>query len=118
MAARISDRFWRFGPNAPQKQGATRGADGDRKHVGAELVSSSDELGTTQGRQAAPSERLAHDSGLGVEASLAVAIERASAAGRWDVVAQLAGELHARRASIADVISLEKARHTRRRARS
>jgi hypothetical protein len=33
----------------------------------------------------------------GVEAALAVALERASAAGRWDVVAQLARELEARR---------------------
>jgi len=33
----------------------------------------------------------------GIDVALAIALERASAAGRWDVVGQLAKELEARR---------------------
>lgn len=49
-----------------------------------------------------------------VEASLAGALDRASAAGRWDVVAQLARELEARRlASTPNVVSLDAAERRR-----
>jgi hypothetical protein len=44
--------------------------------------------------------------GSPVEDMLARAIERASAAGRWDVVAQLARELEARRLRSADIADL------------
>jgi hypothetical protein len=43
-----------------------------------------------------------------VEAALAKALEGATAAGRWDVVSQLAGELEARRlARMGNVVSLD-----------
>jgi propanediol dehydratase large subunit len=41
-----------------------------------------------------------------VEDRLAVALERASAVGRWDVVAQLARELEAKRLAMAGVTGL------------
>lgn len=41
-----------------------------------------------------------------IEDVLAVALERASAAARWDIVAQLARELEARRLSAAGVAEL------------
>jgi hypothetical protein len=41
-----------------------------------------------------------------VEEALAFALARASAAGQWAVVAQLARELEARRLEAADVVSL------------
>jgi hypothetical protein len=50
-------------------------------------------LGDTSGHGAAATLPLSE----GVETALARALERASAAGRWDVVAQLARELEARR---------------------
>ena len=43
---------------------------------------------------------------VGVEGAIAMAIAQASAVGRWDVVAQLARELEARRLSAAGVRSL------------
>ena len=50
-----------------------------------------------------------------VEAALAVALDRASAAGEWGAVAQLARELEARRtAPVAPVVDLAKARGRRR----
>lgn len=53
--------------------------------------------------------------GQSLDDVLAVAIERASAAGRWDVVAQLARELEARRHEAAgNVVAIDP---TRRRAR-
>jgi hypothetical protein len=42
----------------------------------------------------------------GVEDALAGAIAQAAAAGRWDIVAQLARELEARRLGVAGVIKL------------
>jgi hypothetical protein len=42
-----------------------------------------------------------------VEAALAEALRGATAAGKWDVVAKLAGELEARRRARADVPSLD-----------
>jgi hypothetical protein len=50
----------------------------------------------------------------GVEDLLAVAIARACAAGRWDIVAQLARELEARRLAASGVATLNDARRTRR----
>jgi ApbE superfamily uncharacterized protein (UPF0280 family) len=41
-----------------------------------------------------------------IEDALATAIAEASKAGRWDIVAQLARELEARRLSAADVTNL------------
>jgi hypothetical protein len=50
--------------------------------------------------------------GDAVEAALAKAIDRASAAGRFDVVALLAGELQARRLAREGVVALDaKRRH-------
>jgi hypothetical protein len=43
------------------------------------------------------SEALSHDSIDAVEAALASALEKATSAERWDLVAQLASELQARR---------------------
>jgi hypothetical protein len=48
-----------------------------------------------------------------VEEALVKAIGEASAAGRWDVVAQLARELEARRSARADVIDLAARRRLR-----
>jgi hypothetical protein len=49
-----------------------------------------------------------------VEAALATALEGATAAGRWDVVAQLARELEARRlARVANVVTLPTERRRR-----
>lgn len=48
-----------------------------------------------------------------VEAALADALTRASAAGQWDVVGTLARELQARRQARTDVIDLEAARRRR-----
>jgi hypothetical protein len=50
-----------------------------------------------------------------MEASLALALERASAVGRWDVVTQLAGELQARRLAGAPVVNLDEERVRRAR---
>jgi hypothetical protein len=54
-----------------------------------------------------PSESLAPSS---VEDALARALDGAAAAGRWDVVAQLARELEARRLAAAGVQKLEPAK--------
>jgi hypothetical protein len=48
------------------------------------------------------------------EASLASALDRAAAAGQWGIVAQLAGELEARRLFVTEVTSIEEARARRR----
>jgi site-specific DNA recombinase len=48
--------------------------------------------------------------GDAVEAALAAAIAGATAAGQWAIVAQLAGELEARRLAKANVVSLDAAR--------
>jgi hypothetical protein len=47
------------------------------------------------------------------EDALALALARASAAGRWDVVATLASELQARRLAAAGVPALDQARARR-----
>jgi hypothetical protein len=48
----------------------------------------------------------------GIDAALATALVQAAAAGRFDVVAQLARELEARRLTRAgNVVRLERARH-------
>jgi hypothetical protein len=49
-----------------------------------------------------------------VEAALADALTKASAAAQWDVVARLAGELEARRKARAGVVDLVAARAKRR----
>ena len=48
-----------------------------------------------------------------VEAALADALTRASAAGQWDVVTTIARELQARREARANVVDLEIARKNR-----
>lgn len=49
-----------------------------------------------------------------VELALANALEQATAAGRWDVVAQLASELEARRIARAEnVVALRRVRQER-----
>jgi len=48
-----------------------------------------------------------------VEAALIRALDRASDAGRFDVVAQLAGELHARRLAREGVAALDASRRRR-----
>ncbi|MEB2314100.1 MAG: hypothetical protein OZ921_15280 [Sorangiineae bacterium] len=48
--------------------------------------------------------------GDAVEAALAEALHAATAAGRWDVVRQLAGELEARRRARAGIVSLAERR--------
>jgi hypothetical protein len=48
-----------------------------------------------------------------VEDALALALARASAGGRWDIVAQLAKELEARRLAAAGVASLADGRAKR-----
>jgi hypothetical protein len=72
------------------------------------------------GARSDPSERLAHplahpsDPALAIELALSTALERASAAGEWAVVAKLAGELEARRrAQVSSVVNLEEARSRR-----
>jgi hypothetical protein len=50
----------------------------------------------------------------GVEAALAKALEGATAAGRWDVVSQLARELEARRLASSGAIDLACERARRR----
>ncbi len=59
--------------------------------------------------------RSAEPPALDVDQALAVALERASAAGEWSVVATLAGELQARRLAAAGVPELgaERARRGR-----
>jgi hypothetical protein len=49
-----------------------------------------------------------------VEAALAKALEQAAAAGRFDIVALLAGELQARRLARAGVVALNAKRSQRR----
>lgn len=51
-----------------------------------------------------------------VEAALADALEKASAAGQWDVVATLARELQVRRQSRAHVVQFDQERARRNRA--
>lgn len=51
---------------------------------------------------------------LSVENALAMAIERASKAERWDVVAQLARELEARRLAATGAIDLDVERERRK----
>jgi hypothetical protein len=51
---------------------------------------------------------------LSVEDALALALARASVAGEWSVVAQLARELEARRLAAADVVRLDDERARRR----
>jgi hypothetical protein len=50
-----------------------------------------------------------------VEAALATALELAAKAGRFDVVATLAGELNARRLARANVAKIDEARRKRER---
>ncbi len=45
-----------------------------------------------------------------IEAALAMALEKATAASRWDVVAQLVGEIKTRREARLQVVSLDDAR--------
>jgi len=57
--------------------------------------------------------RVSADEPATVEGRLALALERASAAGAWDVVAALATELRERRLAAAGVVGLESARARR-----
>jgi hypothetical protein len=63
-------------------------------------------IGPTSGPSAGPA-------GDDVEAALAKALEQAAAAGRFDVVALLAGELQARRLARSDVVALDAKRRQR-----
>jgi hypothetical protein len=83
------------------------GEGGIRTREKSGLGSSSDVLGTTQRSRVVPSARVADGIGHSVETSQAHAIERASAAGEWGLVAQLAIELQARRVAVAEVLSLD-----------
>ena len=49
-----------------------------------------------------------------LEDALAASIARASDAGRWDIVAQLAWELEARRLAASGIVTLNEARRARR----
>jgi hypothetical protein len=89
------------------------GEGGIRTREKSGLGSNSDALGTTQRSRVVPSAQAAESAGHRVETSLALAIEHASAAGEWDIVAQLATELEARRVAVASVVSIDEAR-TRR----
>jgi hypothetical protein len=65
--------------------------------------------------EAVLSRSLASDPETTVEAWLALALERESAVGRWDVVAQLAGELQARWLAAAPLVNLDEERTRRAR---
>ena len=54
-----------------------------------------------------PTENSLQNTSTSIEDALASAIAEASKAGRWDVVAQLARELEARRLAAADVVRID-----------
>lgn len=60
-----------------------------------------------------PSAEYTHQAPSTVEDALASALDKAAAVGRWDVVAQLARELEARRLAAAEVPTLEEERRRR-----
>jgi hypothetical protein len=78
--------------------------------TGADKALNTDGLDRSLDRRDSPLERAADP----VEAALAMALDRASAAGRYDVVIQLARELEARRlARAGNVVRLQDEREKR-----
>ena len=90
-----------------------------RKYSGADGTRTGREISEKQAvsRDLAPDEVLTGESfehlGSAIETSLATAIAEAAKVGRFDVVAQLATELHARRQAGSNVIPLNGERRSR-----
>lgn len=79
--------------------------------------STNSNVDATDGNRSQPLLPLAATSSIPIvtaEDALAIALERASAAGRWEVVATLAEELRARRLAVANVPTLDEARARKR----
>jgi hypothetical protein len=117
------DGFFRRGgrdSNANEEDAATRektaGSSSRVGGVSSEAVSV--ETPTSEPEELEPPEQPKDRTGDAVEAALAKALQEALAAGRFDVVALLAGELRARRLAREGVTTLDARRPFRTRSRS